>query len=455
MDIYKHICKQVVIPLWARWEKSPYLKHLSYLEQSQYFSREQIRDIQWRKIKKILDHAYHNCSYYKERFDHEHVHPDDIKTFDDFASLPLLTKDDVRGSVQGLLAPSMDRYASFLTSGSTGIPISGFRNKECNEFKRACAVRSNFWAGCDLGDRIYCLYGNPEKELRGFSKFRSKIRRKYLNRTEILDMLSLTEESMLAFAGQMQRKPPSLLWGHAHGLYLLSNILWEKGIRDIRPRGIYSAGMVLHDWERKKVEEVFQCKLQDRYGCEELGLIASECKEQQGLHINTDDLYVEFLGKDGKQVKSGDLGFIVITDLSNLAMPFIRYRMEDLGVYSQEQCRCGRTQPMIKRIEGRIADFLITPERKMVSGISLTDHFAGHIPGITQIQIVQEKTDMLILNVVKSDDFGKESEQAVTRLVKDFFGEKMRFQYSFMDKIPQGPRGKYQFTVCKVKHDLI
>jgi len=453
MDIYKPICKSIVIPLWAAWERTPYLKHLEYLEKSQYFPIEKVREIQWRKLKHLLKHAYQNCRYYKERFDQEKIDPDEIRSFDDFGRIPILTKSEVLEHHQGLLAPNVDRYMTFLTSGSTGKPLRGFWNKECAEFKRACNLRSNLWAGYELGERMYCLYGNPEKELKGIKRLKARFRRHFLQRTEILDMLQITDESMLKFVTMMQKKPPSILWGHAHGLYLLARFCEKKGIDDIRPKGMYSAGMILHDWERKKVEEVFHGKLQDRYGCEELGLVATECKEQKGLHINTDNHYVEFLRKDGTTTAPGEHGFVVITDLANHAMPFLRYRIEDIGIPSNERCPCGRTQPLIKKIEGRVADFLINPEGKLVSGISLTDHFAGQIPGVVQMQIVQERINFLRLNVVKSEGFCERSEQTVSHLIKEFFGEGMEFEYAFVDDIPQGTTGKYRFTICNVKND--
>lgn len=454
MDLYKPICKHIVIPLWARWERSPYLKHLQYLQKSQYFSLDKIREYQLEKIRNLLRHAYDNCSYYRRRFRDSRVEPEDIRSFDDYLRVPLLTKDDVRTFQNDLIAPGFDRYCRFLTSGSTGKPLVGYRDKACNEFKRACGIRSDLWSGYDLGERIYCLYGNPEKELRGLRKTRALLRRKMLRRVAILDMLSLTRTSMLAFAEKMRRKPPSLLWGHAHGLYLLASFCKAEKILDIRPKGMYSAGMVLHDFERRTVEEVFHCKLQDRYGCEELGLIAAECKEQQGLHINTDAVYVEFLGKDGKHVSPGERGLLVVTDLTNHVMPFIRYRLEDVGIPSDKKCPCGRTQPLIEKIEGRVADFLVTPRGQIVSGISLTDHFAGHIPGVDQIQIVQETVDFFTLNIVKGRNFDESSLQAISRLIQDFFGPEMKYTCQFVAEIGQGRTGKYQFTISKVSHDL-
>jgi phenylacetate-CoA ligase len=445
----------MVIPLWAKWERSNYLTHLEHLNKSQYFSKEKVREYQWQKLQEILSHAYEYCKFYRKKFDKQGINPAEVRSIEDFSSIPVLSKDEVRASRDELFVPNSDRYIRFLTSGSTGKPLSGYWNKDCSDLKRACGIRSNLWAGYEFGEPMYCLYGNPEKELKGLRRARSKLRRKLLQRTEILDLLQLSEESMLKLADLMRRKPPSILWGHAHGLFLLARFFEKKGIRDIKPKGMYSAGMVLHHFQRKKVEEIFTCKLQDRYGCEELGLIAAECKEQRGLHINTDALYVEFLGKDGKHVNAGDRGHIVITDLANKVMPFIRYKLEDICIPSGKVCSCGRTQPMIESIEGRTADFLIKPTGELVSGISLTDHFAGHVPGVLQIQLIQEQLDLLRLNIVKDASFDRRSVDRITMLVRDFFGEGMNFETVFMEDIPQESSGKYRFTICKVDHELL
>jgi phenylacetate-CoA ligase len=455
MDLYKPVLKHLIMPLWAKWERSPYLKHLKYLDKSQYFPPNKIKEIQWEKIKKLLVHAHENSKYYKELFAENNILPEKINSYEDYKNIPVLTKDDVRQNLDKILAPNYDKYIPFLTSGSTGIPLKGYRNKECSEYKRACGRRSELWSGYDLGERIYCLYGEPEKELTGLTKLKATFRRKYLYRTEILNLLKLSDKSMFKFAEKMRKKPPSLLWGHAHGLYQLALFLEKNKITDIQPKGMYSAGMVLHNWERKKIEEVFKCKIQDRYGGEELGLIATECKKQEGLHINTDSHFVEFLDKDGNHVAAGERGVIVVTDLTNYVMPFIRYRLEDVGTYSTDLCSCGCTQPLIKKLEGRVADFLITPEKELVSGISLTDHFAGHIPGVAQIQIIQNKIDKLELKIVKNNDYGEKTKEQVSKLIEDFFGKKMQFVIDLVDSISKESSGKYRFTICNINNDQL
>ena len=123
--------------------------------------------------------------------------------------------------------------------------------------------------------------------------------------------------------------------------------------------------MVLHDWERRTIEEVFQCPVTNRYGCEEVSLIACECQRHDGLHVNADGIYLEVLRPDGTPCPPGEPGMIVVTDLVNRAMPIIRYQVGDMGVLSDRQCPCGRGLPLLEKIEGRMADYVVTPARRI------------------------------------------------------------------------------------------
>src|SRR5262249_582338 len=160
----------------------------------------------------------------------------------------------------------------------------------------------------------------------------------------------------------------------------------SQGSFTIRPRGIISAAMVLHSWERKVIEEVFACPVTNRYGCEEVSLIACECERHEGLHINADGVFGEIL-RAGQPAAPWVAGSVVVTDLANYAMPMLRYKVGDVAAFAQNRCSCGRGLPMLERLEGREADYVTTPTGELISGISLTENFAMLVPGIEQLQI--------------------------------------------------------------------
>ena len=198
------------------------------------------------------------------------------------------------------------------------------------------------------------------------------------------------------------------------------------------------------------IEEAFNCKVTDRYGSEEVGLIACECERHAGMHLNIEHLYIEFLRSDGSPATAGEEGAIVITDLLNRGMPLIRYRIEDVGVPSERHCPCGRGLPLMERVAGRVADYLKRRDGSLVAGVSLVERTLTAIQGIEQLQIVQPSREEIILNVVRADDFTDASEQALLREFRVVFGDGIDFRPQYVQSIPQESSGKYRFSICRV-----
>jgi phenylacetate-CoA ligase len=140
----------------------------------------------------------------------------------------------------------------------------------------------------------------------------------------------------------------------------------------------------------------------------------------------------------------------VITDLSNFAMPLIRYQVGDMGVLSNRRCPCGRGLPLLESIEGREADYVVTAAGQMISGISLTENFAVLVPGVAQIQIVQEAVDRFLFRIVRDAAWSPASDAKIAELVRERFGSTTRARCEFVDVIPHEPSGKYRFCISHV-----
>ncbi len=446
-DLYSHVVRAVVAPLWAMKEKSPYLRHYRNFLRTQYRPLDEVRRDQWTRLKGLLDHAYRHTRYYRERLDKLGVTPDGIRTWQDFESLPLLTKDDIRANRDAMVADNIpaDRLLPKKTSGSTGVSLSFFVDEDSLQWKRGCALRHDEWTGWRLGERVGAVWGNPEYK----KSWRGYVRNFLLERITFLDTLRMDEEAMTEFHAHILKEKPPLLFGHAHSLYLFARFVQAKKLSPIRPKGIISTAMVLHDFERSLVEEVFNCRVTNRYGCEEVSLIACECDAHQGLHVNMDTLYFECL-RDGRPAGAGETGAVVVTDLTNRGMPFIRYLVGDTARMGEQPCACGRTYPLIESLEGRIADYVRTPEGEYISGISLTENFAMVLEGVKQMQIVQDEIDHLVFRVVPGEGGGEDLPDRIAALVRRRFGSSMLHDTEFVDSIQSEASGKYRFCVSKL-----
>jgi phenylacetate-CoA ligase len=442
------IVRNVIAPIWAWHEGSPYLSVLRTLQYSENLSMPERQAGQWQKLVNLLDHAWKRCPYYRKSLSSVGFRPGDLKGWSDFHMLPVLTKNDISQNVDQLMSSGLRKknLVPRKTSGSTGVSLNFYVSDEEMQFKRGVQIYRDQWTGWRMGEWKALVWGNPsyKKSLRG------RIRNSLLDRCFSLDTLRMDEAMMASFASEIFRRKPTLLFGHAHSLYLFA-CYWRDHKLPVFPfKGILSTAMVLHAHERELCQAVFQSPVFDRYGCEEVSLIASECSAHEGLHINTDSLIVEIL-KDDHPARAGETGRVIVTDLCNRAMPFIRYEVGDTAMPSDRMCSCGRSYPLLQCITGRVADYLRTPDGEWISGISLTENFATLIPGIHQIQIIQEESDFLRFRIVRRMNFDSASSKLISELVRQRFGRRMRFDIDFVDFLQPEASGKYRFSIYNVK----
>jgi phenylacetate-CoA ligase len=440
-------------PLMAWRAGSQHLKYLERLRQTQFDPPEAIRARQLAALKTQLQHAWETVPYYRAAWTKADVHPSDVRELRDLEAFPILTKADIRRHTRALVSSAYDIASLRIkrTSGSTGVPLTIYCDEPAMQWKAACTIRSDEWSGYWLGQRIAKVWGNPEYLHFGL---KGRLRNFFFDRAHYLDTLNLNEARIATFAAALRRRRPGLLFGHAHSLYLVACAFKKMRAFDVRPNGIIATAMILHDWQRMVIEELFGCKVTNRYGCEEVSLIACECEVHAGLHINADSIYAEVVGEPAPSAPAPLApGKLLVTDLSNRAMPLIRYQVGDVVVPSNRVCRCGRGLPLIERVEGREADYVVTPSGDMISGISLTENFALLVPGTAQMQIVQESITQLRIRLVADESFDPASRAKIADLVRQTFGPSVEHAVELVDAIPQEASGKYRFCISKVARE--
>ena len=290
------------------------------------------------------------------------------------------------------------------TSGSTGVPLRIFVDEVARQHKAALTARHNGWAGYRLGDPVGYVWG----DLGTPTTFRGRMRAALLERIEALDSQKMDEARMEAFTARLRRRRACASSSATPSHYATTRIPPGAGRNRPPVRGAIPTAMVLYPNQRRLLEQVFGAEVFERYGSEETSIIASECPEHRGLHLAEEGLLVEVLNADGSPTAPGEEGEIVVTDLLDRALPLIRYRLGDAGIRG-EACSCGRGLSVLARVYGRLADNVVTPEGKIVSGISITDHIV-EVEGIRQVQIVQEARDELLFRIVRDDRFSEQSE---------------------------------------------
>ena len=273
MDWFKPISRHIIHPLYIRREgRNPY-RILRELDRSQFFSPDQIASIQLERLRTIVRHAYDHTEYYRKVMDQYGLSPDSLTSLDQIRKFPILTKDDIRNNPDSLISNlhAKERMIHKRTGGSTSVPLKLWVDQMAYTFKEAATMRHNSWAGYHQGDKMAALWGNTDKP----RSFREKLFGLLLSRVVFLDTLKMDAPYMRAFIQQVRDFRPTVLMGHAHSIYYFARFVEEEGAKNLGFTGIISTAEILYDYEREKIEHVFGNILFDRYGCEELSIIAS------------------------------------------------------------------------------------------------------------------------------------------------------------------------------------
>jgi phenylacetate-CoA ligase len=450
-DFYRLINRHIVFPLyyWKNGDKR--LQRLSELEKSQYFNQQDLQKLQLKRLQKLVRYAYENTDYYRNIMDQSGVSPDDIKQLSDIEKLPILTKQLIQENTESMISKKHRKGDLIKDSsgGSTGEPTIYYKDLERHNLRRADQIRHDRWTGWDLGKRKALIWG-AQRDLKAVQSFRENILATYLDRQWELDAFEMSNSEMKSFTRQLEKLQPSMILGYANALELYANYLLEQEPNHkIKIDGIVSSAETLTEEKRSTIEKAFGCKVLNRYGSREVGLIASECKSQNGLHINAENILLELVDDKGHAVSKGN-GDILITDYWNFGMPLIRYKLGDVGTVSETNCDCGRTLPLLGSVAGRSGDFFVNQEGGKIHGEYFT-HLFYELPQVKQFQMIQESLELVNLIIVEtSEQSDKRYLDPVISKTQEMLGSNVQVDIQYAQQIKPTSTGKLLFTISKV-----
>jgi phenylacetate-CoA ligase len=427
------------------------LSYLGELERNQWLSQDDLRDVEWRKLKRLLDHAYENVPFYRERFRRAGFAPTDIRTMEDFHQIPLLTKDDIRAHGEDLIARnySINRMRRYSTSGSTGIPIAIYHDYHSVPIVNAALIRSRRWFGVEPGDKTAWIWGRRD-DLPADTWSARLITT--LKRERWLNAYRVSDEEMQRFAEILVEWQPSCLVGYATSMYLFACYISDRRITGIRPQAVETTAGTLWPHERQRIEETFGCGVFDRYGSHETGHIAAQCEHGQ-IHVFSDVCHVEVI-RDGRP-REGGIGEIVTTPLYSYGMPLIRYCIGDVGVLETHVCACGRGFPILREVVGRTNSIFTLPSGKYLYG-GIFRRILDDILEIERFRVHQTARDEIEIVLKGGDGFSRETIEQVRARATDLLSdEPVNVSILVTDGILPTASGKYLVTTSDVPVDFV
>ncbi|WP_182864780.1 phenylacetate--CoA ligase family protein [Rhodopirellula sp. JC639] len=425
------------------------------LESSQWRSRREIESLQVRRLRALLDHCNTYSPWYRDRWAEYGIDVRGIASLADLRSFPITTRAmmrdnaaDIRSSQNGI------GFVSKATGGSSGAPLRFLIERDANDRRVAAAFRGYGWAGASPGTRQSHLWGINLSPLSMRQKVKEHCYARLLYRRDVLNSFQMSDSNAGRYVKRLNQFRPKVLVAYANPLFALARAIDERGISVHRPESIIVGSEKLYDHQRELIERVFGAPVYETYGSREFTLIAAECDHHQGLHVTSENLIVEVVDDDGNPVGTGEEGQIVVTDLFNTAMPFVRYAIGDRAVAAAGSCPCGRGLPLLEKIVGRQMDVLRLPDGRNLPG-AFFPHLIKDIPAVRQFQAVQTQPDKIQLHLVVDETWNAEHGDALRRRIIHTIGESSQLEIRRVDQIDLTAAGKLRVVVAYSDHRTV
>jgi len=446
-SFYTRVVSQTIFPLHERLKGHSTVAVRNALEISQWWSPERLAAAQFARLEALLRNANDTVPYYRDLFRRIGFDPRAMTGLADLERLPFLTKADIRANTGALKATTATGLARSNTGGSSGEPLVFFLGKERVSHDVAAKWRATRWWGVDIGDREIVVWGSPiELHAQDFVR---KLRDTVL-RTRLLPAFEMSDAKLDDFVAAIRDVRPSMLFGYPSALARIARHAATRGI-PLNALGIKVAFVTserLYDDQRAAIESGFGCLVANGYGGRDAGFIAHACP-QGGMHITTEDIIVETIGADGRPVRAGESGEIVVTHLASRDFPFIRYRTGDFGVLDTQLCACGRGLPLLREIQGRSTDFVVAADGTPMHGLALI-YVIRDLPGIAAFKIIQETAMLTRVQIVPGDSFDPATTQTIVQGLRARLGANVEVTVEEVAAIAPEASGKYRYVVSKV-----
>ena len=398
-----------------------------------------IEAFQMERLEELLQHAYHTTPYYRELLKTESP---------DISQIPPLEKQHIRDHLARLCSEVFTEQQRIknATGGSTGTPLTFYQGRYYWNQRNLSVYYFDRWAGSDLGEPQLIIWGAPA-DLKGDEHWKHRLNHFWRNQYW-LNGFHLTDEAMLTAYEEMNRCHPRTILTYPSSLYQFAIFLSENALMPRwKLKGIISSAEMLHSHYRTLAEMIFGTKIYNRYGGREVGLIAMECAEGR-MHINCRDIYFEIDSPD-PYTQPGE---ILITQLNNYVMPFVRYRIGDIGMLSDEMCPCGNALPILGDLLGRSTATFRTKTGTLIHGGYFTQRFYD-VNGVKQFQIIQETLKHCVLKLVINEGWTEVTRRYLVQSIQRVLGGDVVVTIEFVDEIPLSASGKREFTISKVTAD--
>jgi phenylacetate-CoA ligase len=408
---------------------------------TQWYSEAEMRKFQLNKLQKLITHCYNNVPFYTNFMDKNGIKPEDILSLDDLKLFPIITKDIIKENYNDFLPQNNIKGTKISqTGGTTGNILLKRTDANSRSSIWASFKRFRYWMNLKNRDRGLILMGGHVIGRNYKDKFKKQVN-DFLTNCISFNPYDTGEENIKNIINVLKNDRITYIRSYPQFLFSLSKRLKQEGL-SFKLKAITTTAEPVIQEQRDLYREIFHCETFDQYGCGEISGVAYECDKHEGLHVAEERVILETQNEFD----------LIITDLDNYSLPYIRYYNADQAIWSEKKCSCGRQSPLIKEIMGRTCDYTTG-----INGEFLHWAYYWHLffdskiaekYDLKKFQVIQADVNLLIIKLVCQP-----LTQIEEKILSDNIQERMdkiSIKFEYVDNIENTKTGKYRPVINKL-----
>lgn len=428
---------------WWRYDKETERRVEQALER-EYWTKKQWDEWQQEKLSFILQRAKTNVPYYREYWRKRRLNGDNSSS-EYIENWPILEKQTVRERGLEFVADDCNPKRMYRdhTSGTTGSSLDVWMTRETVKYWYALSeARWRRWYDVSKKDR-WAIFGGQlvtpiSQADPPFWVWNAGLNQLYLS------SYHLSPDYLKYYIQALKSNRIRYLVGYTSALYCLAQAVNFEGKNDLKMDVVITNAEPLYDYQKECIAEAFGCPVRETYGMAEMTAAASECPNGN-LHQWPEAGVIE---KNENECNEQPVDFIC-TGLVNPDMPLVRYRVGDAGTFANGSCDCGRTLPLMNKIEGRNDDLLYTTDGRRIGRL---DPVFKNAFGIAEAQIIQRSLREIIVRYVPAHVVERDIELKIADRIRDRMGD-VGVTFEIVDDIPRTASGKFRAVRCEISFE--
>lgn len=418
-----------------------------------YLPSEELLERQSRRVRAMVTHVYESVPFYQEAMRKIGMRPEDVRGAKDLKRLPLVSKEEV--------TEARERFESSRMALADGLEIQSsgtsgqsrtIRWDTRGLFDSLVAGRRQRLALAQFTGREG---GYREAVINRDWSVGSQIRRFYEERSVMpsqVELQRLVLSAAMPFEGLLERLnefKPYVIRGYGSQLGAFLRWVHERGKNFAKPKAVTYGADAMSEADRRLIEDTMGLPVVSTYQAVEALRIGFQCEARKGFHLSLDQVAVRVVDGEGRDAEEGGTGEIVISCLTNQATVLLNYRLGDVVALGHGRCECGRTLPVLERIEGRADDLILLADGTPVHALEVITQLQK-VAGVRQVQVVQEAlTEFRVRVVTEAASIGIEA--AIPSVMEAMLGKGIRVRVERVERIEPEAGGKRRAVISRVQ----